>query len=99
LRPRDLRRHRDIVIGHIRLRITRAVLELDVHPLPELPEIERRSVPVDADPLTRGTGLIEGKAVVPNSPVIGIVSLDLHLTRPMGHHRQRVPAIGRDISS
>src|ERR1035441_4496290 len=62
VRPRDLRRHGDIVIGHIRLRITRAVLELDVHPLPELLEIERRSVPVDADPFARGAGIIEGKA-------------------------------------
>jgi hypothetical protein len=62
VRTRDLRRHCDIVIGHIGLRITRAVLEFDVHPLPELLEIERRSVPVDADPLARGAGLIEGKA-------------------------------------
>src|SRR5271169_763717 len=64
VRPGDLRRHGDIVTGHIRLRITRAVLELDVHPLPELLEIERRSVPVNADPLARGAGLTEGKARV-----------------------------------
>jgi hypothetical protein len=38
------------------------VLELDAHPRPELLETERRSVPVDADPLARGAGLIEGKA-------------------------------------
>jgi len=62
VRPGDLRRHGDVVIGHIGLRVTRAVLELDVHPLPELLEIERRSVPVDAERLARGAGLIGGKA-------------------------------------
>ena len=64
MRPRDLRRHGDIVTGHIRLRIPRAMLELDVHPLPELLQIERRSAPVDADPLARSAGLIEGKTRV-----------------------------------
>ena len=46
----------------LRLRITRAVLELDVHPLPELLDIEQRTVPVDADPHGRGAGLVRGKA-------------------------------------
>ena len=64
VRPGDLRRHGDVVIGHIGLRIARAVLELDVHPFPELLQIERRRVPVNADPLARGAGLIEGKARV-----------------------------------
>ena len=38
------------------------MLELDVHPHPELLEIKRRRVPVHADPLTRGAGLLEGEA-------------------------------------
>src|SRR5690242_14585717 len=62
--PRDLRRHDDVIAGHVRFRIARAVLELDVHPHPELLEPGPRSVPVDADPLTRGTRLVEGKACV-----------------------------------
>src|SRR5215467_6823298 len=48
--PRDLRRHDDVVVGDIRLRIARAMLELHVHSHPELLEIKRRGAPVDADP-------------------------------------------------
>jgi hypothetical protein len=33
--PRDLRRHDDVIAGHIRLQSARAVLKLDVHPHPE----------------------------------------------------------------
>src|SRR5689334_7167676 len=62
--PRDLRRHDDVIAGHVRFRIARAMLELDVHPHPELLEPGPRSVPVDSDPLTRGTRLVEGKACV-----------------------------------
>jgi hypothetical protein len=38
------------------------MLEFHVHPHPELLEIKRRGTPVDADPLTSGTGLVGGEA-------------------------------------
>jgi hypothetical protein len=60
--PRNLRRHDDVIASDIRLRITRAMLEFHVHPHPELLEIKRRGAPFDADPLTRGAGLIGGEA-------------------------------------
>src|SRR5215471_4556724 len=46
---RDLPRDDRIVVGDIRLRVMRPVLELDVHPRSELLELEAR--PVVADPL------------------------------------------------
>src|SRR5262245_47950457 len=50
---RDLPRDDRIVVGDIRLRVMRPVLELDVHPRSELLELEARPVDADrvADPL------------------------------------------------
>jgi hypothetical protein len=47
MRERDLASDDRIVASDVRLRIVAGVLELDVHPLAELLEVE--AVPVDAD--------------------------------------------------
>jgi len=57
----DLRRHECVIAGDIRLGIARAMLELHVHPHPELLEIKWRGGPVQADPLTRGAGLVKSE--------------------------------------
>ena len=41
-----------------------AMPDPDVYFDPQRPEAERGSIPVDADPLTRGAGLLEGEACV-----------------------------------
>src|SRR5512133_502430 len=47
VRERDLAGDDRVVAGHVGLRIVTAVLELDIHPHPELLEVE--AAPVDSD--------------------------------------------------
>jgi hypothetical protein len=62
---RDLAGRDRIVTGHVRRRIMKAVLELDVHPPPELVDVERRRVPVDPDLLTDPPRFLGGEAWAP----------------------------------
>jgi hypothetical protein len=55
VRERDLAGDDRVVAGHVRLRVVRAVLELDVHAGPELFEVE--TAPVDSDRIAHVPGL------------------------------------------
>src|SRR5262249_61898131 len=61
VRPRDPAGDVRIVVRHVRPRIVAAVLELDVHPGPELVDVERRRLPVDSDLLADPTRLLGRK--------------------------------------
>lgn len=58
---RDLGRHDNVVVGDVGVGIVAAVLEFDVHPHPELLDVEPGRTPVDPDPLARLTCLIRGE--------------------------------------
>src|SRR6266511_2265494 len=62
---RDLPRHERIVVGHVGEAVVEPVLELHVHPHPELLDVEGRRGPVDADLLTDPAGLLRGEARPP----------------------------------
>jgi hypothetical protein len=63
MRAGDLRGDLDVVVGHVGLGIVRTVLEFDVHPHPELVDVEPRGAPVDPDPLAGCTGFLCGEVL------------------------------------
>ena len=64
VRERDLARRVGIIAGDIREAVVQAVLELHVHPGPELLDIEGRVLPVDADVAPDPSGLLGGEALL-----------------------------------
>jgi hypothetical protein len=64
VRERDLPGGQRVVVRHVRLRVTRPVLELDVHPHAELLDVERRCHPVDPEPLADPVRLFSTEAVL-----------------------------------
>ena len=59
--PGDLAGEQRVVVGDIGLRVPAAVLHLHLEPHAELGWVEGGSVPVDAEGLTDGPGLVDGE--------------------------------------
>src|SRR5947207_11864074 len=63
VRERDLAGGDGVIVGHVRLRVVEAVLQLDVHPGAELFDVERGTAPLDPDLLADPLCLVSAEAL------------------------------------